>query len=363
MSTNCARIARRWCVLVLGTLLSACGGGGAPIATLPGPTGQPTFVFTGPTIPASTNGEQELFTSNLDGSGLTQLTNDGTIKFLPHFSPDGRRILYTKFLTGGVGSPNAVMDIAVFDLGTLKETVLTHDGVSYQAAWSPDGSRIVHSTYSNHGIWIMNADGSNATLLGAPSGSSTDMQWADPLWSSDNWIYFVVEQTVDGCAKVRMDRIRPDGTSRTQITNGGPNCSSPNQELTGDADPAISPDGTTMYSSRGLGSETPGLPGHTLRHLYTFSSAPYVAGKPETDISGTLKPSCIAGVPKVSPNGLQIAVFLLCEDDLGHSGISLTNATGSYYTFVENGFGADWNPALASAAGTSSRAAAAFSRF
>jgi Tol biopolymer transport system component len=344
MPSNCALCARRWCALFLAVLVSGCGGGGAPFAALPPGLAQPALVYTGPTIPASTSGEQELFTSQLDGSGVTQLTNDGTIKFLPHFSPDGRKILYTKFLTGGVGSPNAVLDIAVFDLGELKETVLTHDGVSYQAAWSPDGSRIVHSTYSNHGIWIMNADGSNATLLGAPSGSTTDMQWADPLWSSDNWIYFVVEQTVGGCAKVRIDRIRPDGTSRTQITDGGPDCSTPNQELTGDADPAISPDGTTMYSSRGLASGTPGLGGHTLRHLYTFSSAPYVAGKTETDISGALKPGCLAGVPKVSPNGQQVAVFILCENDLAHSGVLLTDPTGSNYTFVVKGFGADWYP-------------------
>ena len=345
MPWNCALAARRWFVLGLAVFASACGGGGGSAAAVPAAIGQAALVFTGPTIPASTSGQQELFTSQLDGSGVTQLTNDGTIKFLPHFSSDGRRILYTKFLTGGEGSPNAVMDIAVFDVGTMRETVLTHDGISYQAAWSPDGTRIVHSTYSNQGIWIMNADGSGATLLGQPSGSSTDLQWADPLWSSDNWIYFVVEQNVGGCAKVRIDRIRPDGSSRTQITNGGANCSTPNQELTGDADPAISPDGTTMYSSRGLASETPGIPGHTLRHLYTFSSAPYVVGKTETDISATLKPNCIAGVPKVSPSGSQVAVFLLCESDLAHSGVLLTDATGSSYTFVVKGFGADWNPA------------------
>jgi hypothetical protein len=238
-----------------------------------------------------------------------------------------------------------VTALAVLDLATLQETVLTHDGVSEQPAWSPDGTRIVHNTYSNMGMWVMNADGSNATLLGQPSGAQSDLQWADPLWSSDNWIYFVVEQNINGCLNVRIDRLRPDGTARTQITNGGTQCSLPNHEPAGDADPGISPDGSTLYSSRGLASDVPGLPGHTLRHLYTFSSAPYTPGKVETDLTATLKPNCIAGVPKVSPHGSQVAVFLLCPADPAHYGTWLTTPTGSSYTFVMPGFGADWNPA------------------
>jgi Tol biopolymer transport system component len=55
----------------------------------------------------------EIAVMNLDGSGSRQLTSDGKFKFLPHFSPDGTRIVYTKYSVGQYGSPDAVMDIAV----------------------------------------------------------------------------------------------------------------------------------------------------------------------------------------------------------------------------------------------------------
>jgi len=42
---------------------------------------------------------------HLDGSGRRQLTNDGKFKFLPHFSPDGSKIIYTKYEVGGYGDP------------------------------------------------------------------------------------------------------------------------------------------------------------------------------------------------------------------------------------------------------------------
>jgi hypothetical protein len=335
-----------WLAIVLTAAVTACAGGAASGAP---PAGQssgatPSLVFVGPSFPANPTGRQELFTSQLDGSDLIQLTGDGTIKFLPHFSPDGKQIVYTRFLSGGYGSPNPTTVVAVYDVATRKQTNLTSGGNADQPVWSPDGSRIAFSTYTNTGLSVMNADGSEVKLIGRPSGALDDMQWADPLWSSDNWIYFVVEQNTGGCLKVRVDRIRPDGTQRTQIDDGGPNCSLPGMEPAGDADPGISPDGSTLYSSRGLATSAPGLPGHTLRHLYSFSTQPYVPGKPEVDLTSALKPGCIAGVPKVSPAGTTIALFLLCEDDPAHAGVTLTDPLGSNFTFVEHGFGADWNP-------------------
>jgi hypothetical protein len=70
----------------------------------------------------------------------------------------------------------------------------------------------------------MNADGRNAHRISAPSGALDDQHWADFAWSSDDWILFTVGQTTGGCFKVRLDKIRPDGTARTQVTDGGPNC-------------------------------------------------------------------------------------------------------------------------------------------
>lgn len=336
--------------LAVGLVTAACAGfSGATERSSGVSTAAPQIVFTGPTFPASSSGEQELFTSRLDGSGLTQITNDGAIKFLPHFSPDGTRVLYTKYLSGGYGTPGAITAIAVYELSTRRETLLTNNGVAFQAAWSPDGTQIAYGSQSGNGLWVMNADGSGAKMIGQPGGSPSDLVWHDPAWSSDNWIYFVVLQNVNDCVKVRIDRIRPNGANRTQITAGGPSCTPAGfNEPTGDADPGISPDGKTLYSSRGLPVHVPGIPGATLRHLYTFSSAPYYSGKPETDLSGAMEPNCGVGVPKISPGGAELLVSFMCADDMAHAGVDIVNLTGTRWTFVEHGFGADWNPAYRS---------------
>jgi hypothetical protein len=88
----------------------------------------------------------------------------------------------------------------------------------------------------------------------------------------------------------------------------------------GDADPGISADGQTVYSSRGL-SPLPAHPTQTLRHLYAYSSAAYAPGKVENDLSIATKPDCTVGV-------------------------TLTNLAGSSWTFIATGFGPDWNPAM-----------------
>jgi Tol biopolymer transport system component len=155
----------------------------------------------------------------------------------------------------------------------------------------------------------------------------------------------VVGQSTNSCFKVRLDKIRPDGSSRTQVTDGGPNCTPPNMEPYGDADIGISPDGQTVYSSRGL-SPLPANPTQTLRHLYAYSSDAYTPGKVETDLSIASHPDCVVGVPKASPDGTQILVFLFCPPGPQDVGVTLTNTSGSSWSFIATGFGPDWNPTM-----------------
>jgi hypothetical protein len=324
--------------------LIACGGGKTTTTTAPAtPAGKPQIVYEGPGVPGTVS-EQELFTSNLDGSNTVQITNDGLNKFLAHFSPDGARLVYTKFLSGHFGDVAPTDDIFTYTFATAVETRLTTAGNGFQAAWSPDGTQIAFGTYDGTaGLYLMNSDGSDQQLVAQPTGALDDEAWFDIAWSSDNWIYFVVKQNTNNCFKVRLDKIRPDGTSRTQVTDGGPNCTPPNMEPYGDADPGISSDGQTVYSSRGL-SPLPADPTQTLRHLYSFSSGAYVPGKVETDLSIAANPDCTVGVPKGSPDGTQILVFLFCPSNLQQVGVTLTGLTGSSWTFIATGFGPDWNP-------------------
>ena len=291
--------------------------------------------------------QYEIALINVDGSGFRQLTNDGKFKFLPHFSPDGSRIVYTKFAVGQYGVPGAVTDIAVYDLATGLETLITHQGSAVQGTWSPDGTRIAFlNTATPTSIWTIDPDGGNPQMVAQSSGSVDDMQWGDIAWGPNDWILFSVAQNVGGCFKVRTDKIRPDGTSRTQMSDGGPNCTPPGFEQSGDADPGWSANGATVYSSRGFPVPPAGGPANsTERKLYAFSSDAWYPGKPETDLSLSSEPSCIEGVPKGAPDGEHVALFRMCFDTaMPKGGIYLTDATGSYRAFVGPGFGPDWNP-------------------
>jgi Tol biopolymer transport system component len=299
----------------------------------------------------------EIAVMNLDGGGYELLTDDGKFKFLPHFSPDGTRLVYTKYAVGGYSSPNAQADVAVLDLASGKETLVTSGGGNVQGTWSPDGTQIAYlggKSVVNGGIqvasiWIVGADGSHAQEIAAAAGTPDDMSWGDIAWSSDDWILFSVSQNVGGCFKVRTDKILPDGGSRTQVTNGGPSCTPMGFEQSGDADPGWSPDGKTIYSSRGFPVEPPGAPDSgmpvpTERKLYAFSSDAWYQGKPERDLSLASEPDCIEGVPKNSPDGTLILLFRACFDGRSEPGIYVTDTAGSYRRFVVSGFGPDWNP-------------------
>src|SRR5689334_13566124 len=90
--------------LALSSIIAGCGD--PRIATVPQ---QMVFMMTGG-APPGRDTRSEIGLVNLDGSDLRQLTFDGKFKFLPHFSPDGTRIAYTRYAVGGYGSVDAQAD-------------------------------------------------------------------------------------------------------------------------------------------------------------------------------------------------------------------------------------------------------------
>jgi hypothetical protein len=352
----CARV---WTLLAVAGLTSCGDGvdpGNGPPAGLGGPAAQ--IVFMAPTgsrhLPGSSAGagDWDLVVMNLDGSGRRQVTQNHEQEFLPHYSPDGTRLLYTRFTSGGYGVAGSASRVTVYDLATGATRDLTDTGSDSYPVWSPDGNRIAFLSTRNqapapgrHALWVMDADGSHAREVARPSGEALDFEWGDIAWSSQDWILFVVAENnaTNTCFKTRLDKIRPDGTKRTQVTNGGPNCTPSGMEQNGDADPGFSADGATIYTSRGFPAVPPGIPGGTVRRLYALSSGAWYPGKVERDLSLPSAPDCIEGVPKGSPDGTLILLFRICAGM--PAGVVVADTAGSFRSWVADGFGPDWNPA------------------
>jgi TolB protein len=131
---------------------------------------------------------------------------------------------------------------------------LTHEpqGISAQGPdWSPDGSRILFSRFNlSKGIgriWIMNADGTGERLLASEAPGRSDMQ---PRYSPDGG-HIVFTRCLPNFEHCAIWIMRSDGTHRRLVI---PFLPAPNE--TNNFDPKVSPDGRritfTRFGFRGI---------------------------------------------------------------------------------------------------------------
>src|SRR5216117_1854859 len=96
---------------------------------------------------------------NADGSDPRNLTNNPGGDDTPAWSPDGTRIAFTSARDGN-------WEIYVMNADGSNATRLTDNGAQ-MPAWSPDGTRIAFTSArdGNWEIYVMNADGSDPRNL------------------------------------------------------------------------------------------------------------------------------------------------------------------------------------------------------
>lgn len=112
------------------------------------------------------DGNSDIFVINVDGSGLTRLTDTPYYEGNPNWSPDGKRIVFS-------ASPNDNnSDLYIMNLDGSGLFHLTLDPAGeVDPAWSPDGTRIAfvstrHENFdSNYEIYVINADGTDEMRL------------------------------------------------------------------------------------------------------------------------------------------------------------------------------------------------------
>ena len=173
----------------------------------------------------------DLYVMNSDGNNVIRFTNDNDFESRPSWSPDGTRIAFSafRFLVGNE-------EIYVMDAeGNGPINLTQHEMDDDCPSWSPDGSKIAFSSKpaeviaaAAYNIFVMNADGTGRRNLTGDAGLTNSGR---PTWSPDgkkiafsaqhNHIYGVyvmtaegkrLEMLSDGEGNNRRPAYSPDGT-------------------------------------------------------------------------------------------------------------------------------------------------------
>jgi dipeptidyl aminopeptidase/acylaminoacyl peptidase len=145
----------------------------------------------------------------------------------PAYSPDGRRIAFIRGTDQGYFV--AIRDLASDTVTMLEPTRSTSpDGWLAEPSWSPDGEQIVYheviydaaqDKVLDTNIFIVNADGTGLHELALPDG----MPWGDADWSPDGsrivFSSYPIREFNSENASVYT--VRPDGTDVQQLTSTG----------------------------------------------------------------------------------------------------------------------------------------------
>lgn len=170
----------------------------------------------------------------LQPTGKTSAVDVTPTPIIPH---DNGRIAYSI-------STNAGMELhSVQSDGSDDRPIPTPPGLPWLHAWSPDGSRLAVAVFPTGGgeraIWVMNADGSDATQVASAENVSV------PSWSPDGSAIAYTART-DGRTEIHL--VGPDGSSDRIVHGEG-------AEGTFSIFSAqFSPDGTKILFDRGTDS-------------------------------------------------------------------------------------------------------------
>lgn len=200
----------------------------------PGFEFSPSISPDGTRLVFSTNrdGDNEIATADLHGTGVRVLTRNRASDGLPAWSPHGTELAF-------VSDRGGDREIYVMNAdGTQQRRLTTVSGNDEAPSWSPDGSLIVfdHHDGSTVEIWVTTSDGSDARLVTRVDGFDPNV--GHPSWSPDGSRVVFSDY---GRGQSRLLSVAIDGSNlTTRITKRAPLI-----------DPFVSKDGTIVFETRG----------------------------------------------------------------------------------------------------------------
>jgi TolB protein len=164
----------------------------------------------------TTGSNSDIYSSDLKGTNLVQLTSEATTETAPQLSPNRDLIAYCSNATGQFQLYTMNRDGSnQRRITNLVVEGYNNAGIGYR--WSPDGAQLIYSHYNQ--LYRINRDGTGLTLLAT---APTDRHFRECDWTDQNGGRIVVQTVGVNIYDAELYLLNTDGSGATQLVGNLP---------------------------------------------------------------------------------------------------------------------------------------------